>query len=175
MECAIDGDEPRFEQRCMRRAIGRYPIALLASLALLGCSNHPPGQRAASAAPLADRLAAAHPDYGRQIFHRCGACHNLGRGSGDRTGPNLWGVLGKPVATNSAHFGYTAALKAFGGIWTCARMDAWLTHPGRTVPGTSMTFEGLPDGADRADVMAWLADNGGAPATAHCPAIARGR
>ncbi len=36
-----------------------------------------------------------------------------------------------------------------------------------------MTFEGLADGADRADVIAWLANNGGAPATANCTAMPR--
>lgn len=150
---------------------------LLYSLPLLilgACSSSPPAHRAASNAPLAVRLAEAHPDYGRRIFHRCGACHNLVPGSGDRAGPNLWGVLGKPVATNSDRFGYTAALKDFGGIWTCARMDAWLASPRHTVPGTLMIFAGLPDGADRADVIAWLAHNGGAPAAAACPAMPRG-
>lgn len=159
----------------MRRSAGRQPIPLLAALILLACSSQPPEQRVASTAPLADRLAGAHPDYGAQIFHRCGACHNLGAGSGDRAGPNLWGVLGKPVATNSDHFGYTNALKAFGGDWTCARLDDWLAHPGRTVPGTTMIFEGLPDGADRADVIAWLARNGGVSPAARCPAMPRAR
>lgn len=157
----------------MRKSIRRFSISLLASLTLCACSNNPPERRVASTAPLTDRLAGAHPDYGRQIFHRCAACHNLGPGSGDRAGPNLWGVLGKPVATNSDRFGYTGALKTFGGTWTCARMDAWLKSPRRTVSGTTMTFEGLPDGADRADVIAWLANNGGAPATAGCPVMPR--
>jgi len=158
----------------MQTAIRRSSISCLAALMLAACSSGAPDRRAASTAPLADRLAGAHPDYGRQIFYRCEACHTLGAGSGDRAGPNLWAVLGKPVATNSDRFGYTAALKAFGGTWTCARMDAWLANPRQTVSGTAMTFEGLPDGADRADVIAWLASNGGAPATADCPAMPHG-
>jgi cytochrome c len=152
-------------------SIGRTLLCALIPLSLAACSDRPPDRRAASDAPLAARLADAHPDYGRQIFYRCGACHTLGQGSGDRAGPNLWAILGKPVATNSDRFGYTGALKAFGGTWTCARMDAWLADPRRTVPGTLMTFEGLPDGADRADVIAWLARNGGVPASAACPAM----
>jgi cytochrome c len=158
----------------MTGSIGRRVAAFLASLALVACSGQAPERRVAPGAPLADRLAGANPDYGRQIFYRCAACHTLGEGSGDRAGPNLWAVLGKPVATTSGRFGYTGALKAFGGRWTCARMDAWLTDPRRTVPGTLMTFEGLPDGADRADVIAWLAVHGGAPAAADCAAL-RGR
>jgi cytochrome c len=153
---------------------GRTALAIYLLLMLAACSGKPPEHRAASDAPLAVRLAGAHPEYGREIFHRCGACHNLAPDGSDRAGPNLWGVLGKPVATNSDRFGYTGALKSFGGVWTCARMDAWLASPQRTVPGTLMTFEGLPDGADRADVIAWLARNGGAPAAAACPAMPRG-
>lgn len=141
-------------------------------LGLAGCSN-PPARRASSNEPLATRLSQADPDYGRELFQRCAACHNLRDGTGDRAGPNLWAVLGKPVATNSDRFGYTNALKAFGGIWTCARMDAWLADPARTVPGTLMAFDGLSDGADRADVIAWLARNGGAPASARCPISSR--
>lgn len=155
--------------------IGRLSFTILMSTTLLACSNDPPERRVPSGAPLTKRLAGAHPEYGRQLFHRCGACHNLTQGSGDRAGPNLWGVIGKPVATNSDRFGYTGAFIAFGGTWTCARLDLWLANPRKVVPGTTMTFEGLPDGADRADVIAWLASNGGPGGAADCPAMPRAR
>jgi cytochrome c len=157
----------------MSYSIGRCSFAFLASMTLLACSNDQPERRIPSGAPLAERLAGAHPDYGRHLFYRCGACHNLTQGSGDRAGPNLWGVVGKPVATNSGRFGYTGALIAFGGTWTCERLDRWLTNPRKTVPGTTMTFEGLANGADRADVIAWLASNGGAEPDADCPTMPR--
>jgi cytochrome c len=144
---------------------------LAVPLALAACSDGRPAHRVASDAPLSKRLAGADADYGRQIFYRCAACHNMSEGAGDRNGPNLWGVLGRPVATGSQRFGYTGALKAFGGTWTCARLDDWLADPMRTVPGTQMTFGGLPDGADRADVIAWLARNGGVPAAARCQGL----
>lgn len=147
------------------------PYSLAFLVALAACSGGRPAHRAASDAPLTKRLAEADADYGRQIFYRCAACHNMREGAGDRAGPNLWAVLGRPVATSSGRFGYTGALKAFGGTWTCARMDDWLAHPMRTVPGTQMTFAGLPDGADRVDVIAWLARNGGAPAGARCQGL----
>lgn len=64
--------------------------------------------------------------------------------------------MGKPVAQNSSRFGYTAALQELGGTWTPERMDAWLTKPQKVAPGTSMTFPGLADPLDRADIIAFL-------------------
>ena len=77
-------------------------------------------------------------------------------GAGDRSGPGLYDVVGKPVATNSRRFGYTGSLRSLGGVWTPERLDVWLAAPAKFVPGTSMTFRGLSDPLDRADVIAYL-------------------
>jgi cytochrome c len=151
------------------RTVGLSLLGVTAALALTACSNGDVGRRALANAPLEQRLAHADPAHGAGVFRRCAACHNLSEGGGDRDGPNLWGVLGKPVATNSARFSYTAALSRAGDLWTCARLDRWLTDPARFAPGTIMAFPGLSDGDDRADVIAFLARNGGAPASAACP------
>jgi len=75
-------------------------------------------------------------------------------------GPNLHGIMGKPVAGGSARYGYTAALERVGGHWDRATMNRWLTSPQRFAPGTKMTFEGLPDPLARADVIAYLEREG---------------
>jgi len=133
-------------------------------LALAGCvaactpaAKHDPHL---SNAPLAQRLAAADANAGSAIFSRCAACHTVTQGAGDRGGPALYGVVGRPVARGSDRFNYTAALDAVGGVWTFDRLDAWLTNPQHFAPGTNMTFAGLPDGMDRADVIRFLNDNG---------------
>ncbi len=157
---------------------GRAPLSSIASplflmgacLILSACSGSAPEHRSRPDGPLAERLAHADAADGRRIFAQCAACHNLSAGGGDRDGPNLWGVIGKPVATNSPRFAYTAALKAAGGVWTCARLDAWLADPSRFAPGTVMMFPGLPDGGQRADVIAYIGENGGLPGRAACPA-----
>ena len=84
----------------------------------------------------------------------------MGRGGADLDGPNLYGVVGHPVAERRPRFAYSAALRHVGGVWTFARLDAWLTNPAAFAPGTTMTFAGLPDGQDRADVIAFLNTQG---------------
>jgi cytochrome c len=109
------------------------------------------------------------------VFRQCAGCHNLREGAEDRYGPNLWGVLGKRVASASTRFPYTAALRDFGGTWTCGRLDLWLKSPAQLVPGTRMAFAGLPDGIDRADVIAYIAQQDGSAVGRDCPAVIQPR
>lgn len=104
----------------------------------------------------ADLMRVANAERGGRLFGPCAACHTIRMGAGDRNGPGLHGVMGKPVASNSHRFAYTGALRALGGVWTPERLDQWLTAPSRMAPGTSMTFAGVPDPLDRADLIAYL-------------------
>ncbi|WP_442681508.1 c-type cytochrome [Sphingomonas sp. ASY06-1R] len=118
-------------------------------------------RRAAGSNPTPAAFArVADASRGRAIFGRCAACHTIGKGAPDNAGPNLYGIMGSPVAHNSARFGYTDALRSAGGVWTEDRMDRWLTSPQRFVPGTSMGFQGLQDPLDRADLAAYLKTQG---------------
>jgi cytochrome c len=97
---------------------------------------------------------------GAVVFRRCAACHTISSSGPDTDGPNLYGVVGAPVAERRPRFAYTAALQGLGGSWDPKRLDAWLANPRRMVPGTAMNFAGLRDPKDRADVIAYLAANG---------------
>jgi len=55
-----------------------------------------------------------------------------------------------------ASFKYSAALKAKGGAWTFDALNKWLTDPRADVPGTAMTFAGIANEKQRADVVAYL-------------------
>jgi cytochrome c len=103
-----------------------------------------------------DFMRVADAERGVRLFGQCAACHTVRMGAGDRNGPGLYDVLGKPVASNSKRFGYTGALRTIGGFWTPDRMDAWLTAPAKMAPGTSMGLRGIPDPLDRADIIAYL-------------------
>lgn len=136
-------------------------LVLTIAVALTACSDKPNSNRARRAhLSLDQRLATADPLAGKEVFARCSACHVVGETSGDRDGPNLWGVVGHPVASRSPRFAYTSALKRVGGTWTIERLDRWLTNPRAFAPGTAMTFPGLSDPVDRADVIAFLRGNG---------------
>jgi cytochrome c len=113
-----------------------------------------PGQ-AADNAQFDNLLASASAEHGAQIAKQCQLCHNVEEGQGAKIGPDLYGVVGRPVAS-VAGFNYTPALKAKGGKWTFAALDKWLANPRADVPGTAMTFAGLPNEKQRADVVAYL-------------------
>lgn len=108
-------------------------------------------------------LAAADPAAGEAVFAKCTACHTIAQGAPDGIGPNLYGILGKPIGQHAAGFAYSSALVEKGGEWTWENMDAWLESPRSFAPGTKMSFAGLSSAEDRANVMVYLASMGGAP------------
>lgn len=143
----------------MRRHILTLCVAPGLFLLCSACSDDDKEARRRAAGPSPTRQAfasVASASAGASLFGQCAACHSIGQGSPDLAGPNLFGVMGKPVAQNSPRFGYTAALQRLGGTWTPERLDAWLKNPREVAPGTSMAFPGLADPLDRADVIAFL-------------------
>ena len=109
--------------------------------------------------PIAFYLASADPAQGEQVFKKCAACHTATQGGANGLGPNLWGTIGAPLA-HVPGFAYSDALKSKGGTWTWEAMSDWLKSPKNFVPGTKMTFAGLSKPEDRANLMAWLNQNG---------------
>ena len=118
----------------------------------------PPGGAAPAAAvetPIATLLATASADRGANVAKQCQACHNFQEGQGAKVGPDLYGVVGRQIAS-VAGFNYSSPLKAKGGTWTFDELNKWLTKPSADVPGTAMTFAGLSNEKQRADVIAYL-------------------
>ena len=107
------------------------------------------------AGDLESLLASADPERGAKVFRKCVLCHTVEKDGGEKLGPNLWGMVGAPVAARDG-FSYSKALTALGGNWTLERLDAYLKKPRVLVKGTSMIFVGLDDVNDRVDVIAYL-------------------
>src|SRR3546814_1245846 len=74
---------------------------------------------------------------GERAFRRCVACHTIDKGGRNGIGPNLHGIVGRAVAAHDG-FSYSGAMKAKGGVWDEAALDAYLADPMKTVPGTRM-------------------------------------
>jgi cytochrome c len=106
--------------------------------------------------PIAMFLASADAGKGEAVFKKCGACHTVTQGGANGLGPNLWGVVGKPVAHLGGAFAYSDALKSHGGTWDWESLSQWLKSPKTFAPGTKMTFAGLSKPEDRANLLAWL-------------------
>ena len=112
--------------------------------------------------PIAFYLATADAAAGEQVFKKCTACHNADQGGANALGPSLYGVMGNPVASHPG-FAFTDALKGKGGSWDWDTMSAWLASPKTFAPGTKMTFAGLSNPQDRANVMAFLNSRDASP------------
>ncbi len=126
--------------------------------------------------PAAFYLAKADPAKGADVFKKCGACHSDQKGGPNMIGPQLWGVVGRPVGTE-AGFSYSDAIKAHVGPWTFDELFQWLKSPKAYAPGTKMTFAGLSKPEDRADLIAYLNTESDHPeplptAPAAAPAVA---
>ena len=118
-------------------------------------------EAAAPPEPIEKLLATAAVDKGEQAAKKCIACHTFTKGGPNRVGPNLWGIVNRPKASE-AGFAYSDAIKSKGGNWTIDDLSQFLANPRAYAPGTKMTFVGLPKGSERADVIAYLntlADN----------------
>jgi cytochrome c len=111
--------------------------------------------------PIAFYLQTADAARGQRAFSKCMGCHNADQGGANMTGPNLWGVMGEAIGTGQGGYAFSDALRNHGGRWDWDTMNAWLTSPRDFAPGTKMTFAGLSNPQERADVLLFLNSHGG--------------
>ena len=141
-----------------RGVIAMGVVSVLA-LGLNGCGQ---GGGGAPSASVKAALAGLPPQYadadlanGKGQFSLCRSCHTAVKDGPNMTGPNLYGVFGRAVASRPG-YAFSDALKAKGGVWDAASLDQWITDPKAYAPGTKMSFVGLKDPKDRRDTIAYL-------------------
>ena len=103
-------------------------------------------------------LPKADINAGKQVATKCQSCHNLDQGGPNMTGPNLWGVVGRPPGSHPG-FAYSDGMKAFAAkqpIWDYEHINDFITGPQKYIDGTKMTFVGLKQRQDRINVIAYL-------------------
>jgi cytochrome c len=135
----------------------------------------------AAAVPVATLLQTADPAKGQAATKPCLACHSFEKGGQNKVGPNLWGVVERPIASHEG-FAYSDALKAKSDQkWTFELLNDFIHDPRSFAPGTKMTYAGMKRDSARADILAYLrtlSDNPApfptAPAAAEAPGTAEG-
>jgi cytochrome c len=115
----------------------------------------------ASVLPL---LAAADAAAGEKAVRKCTSCHTLDEGGANKIGPNLWNIVGRPIAS-AGGYSYSGDLQGKSGeSWTYENLDGFLSKPKDWAPGTKMSFAGLKKVKDRADLIAYLRSLSASPA-----------
>ena len=106
--------------------------------------------------PIADRLALANIDNGQNAAQTCTACHSFSEGGAVGVGPALWDIVGSAFM-HDPRFNYSNAFESRASEqWTYETLDAFLANPQRYIPGTRMSYIGISDPQDRADLIGWL-------------------
>jgi cytochrome c len=114
---------------------------------------------------MAEMLAEANVDKGAKVMKKCGQCHTWNKGGDQKIGPNLYGIMGRQIATVEG-FTYSDALKAKAteiGTWSYEAIDAFITSPKKFAKGTKMVFPGIRKIKQRADLIMYLRDQSDSP------------
>lgn len=113
-------------------------------------------------------LAAASADKGARSAAICKSCHSFEEGGANGTGPNLWNIVGREVASVEG-FGYSPAMQEYGGVWTYERLDGLLINSKSFLPGTSMAQKIRKEGK-RSNILAFMQTLSSSPQAFPAPA-----
>ncbi|MBO6806316.1 cytochrome c family protein [Thalassospira sp.] len=105
--------------------------------------------------PILAMLASADMGEGEKVFKKCASCHDVEKGGPNKTGPNLYGIVGADFAHRD-DFSYSDSMANHGGSWGFEELNEFLYKPRDYLDGTKMSFGGLKKAEDRAAVIAWL-------------------
>jgi cytochrome c len=115
------------------------------------------------AVSLGTLLASADVTKGAAGAKACAACHDFAKGGPNKTGPNLWGVVERSIASHEG-FSYSDGMKARSAEkWTYENLNAFVKDPKTATPKTKMAFAGVKKDQARADIIAYLATLSDAP------------
>jgi cytochrome c len=125
------------------------------------------GEEAPAAVPIATLLASADATTGEAVFKKCATCHTGENGGANKTGPNLWNIVNRPIASHEG-FSYSAPMKEFsqGGktVWDYEHLNHFLAAPKAYIKGTAMGFAGVKKDDERANLIAYLRTLSDSPA-----------
>jgi cytochrome c len=92
---------------------------------------------------------------GQRLFGACAACHSL-RPDQNMTGPSLAKLWNRKAGSLASFSRYSSAMKSANVEWNDKTLDEWIADPQHVIPGNQMTFDGIKDPKQRADLIAFL-------------------
>ena len=107
--------------------------------------------------PYAALAESGDPARGERMYRACAPCHAL-EPDRNMTGPSLAEVWNRNAGSLPSFPRFSPALRSSGIIWTDDTLDAWIRDPQHFIPGNTMTFAGMKDARQRADLLAFLKD-----------------
>jgi cytochrome c len=123
---------------------------------MLGCRVTPVVLASVITLVVAAQAKAQDAAAGEKVFkNNCGICHSPQPGR-NMIGPSLFSVVDRHSGQIPG-FHYSDANLNSGLTWNVTTLDRYLAGPRELVPGTKMTFPGLKDAKQRADLIAYLA------------------
>ena len=158
-----------------RKALGIETVTLAASTEAIETTDLPahvsivPAQQRVIAAPLAGLVSELRAvpgervEAGATVFKKCAACHKVGEGAKNGTGPMLNGIVGRAAGTVEG-YRYSKPMQdagAGGMVWDAANLRSYLADPKGFIPKNKMSFAGLKKDEDLDAVIAYLATFGG--------------
>jgi cytochrome c len=139
--------------------IGRLSLLTAATLALSACGGGAKEEsqtEESGAATTATTTASTAAVSGETIYKKCIACHVIEAGKPSGVGPNLHGIVGRAIGSVEG-FNYSASMKAKGGVWDEAALNAYIENPRKAIAGTKMAFVGIADAEERKALIDYLA------------------
>jgi cytochrome c len=100
-------------------------------------------------------FADGNQNRGERVFSACAACHSL-QPDQNMTGPSLAGVWNRKAGSLASFSRYSSALQSSSVVWNDNTLDEWIANPQHLIPGNRMTFGGIEDPRQRADLLAFL-------------------
>lgn len=96
---------------------------------------------------------------GQAAIASCAACHSFTESEPHKSGPNLWGVVGRKAGSADGYT-YSAAMRESEIVWSSEELNRFLKEPSQSVPGTKMMVS-TPDAELRKAIIEYLSRNDG--------------
>ncbi len=117
----------------------------------------------AAAVSLGTLLASADATKGAAEAKACAACHDLSNANTNKTGPGLWDVVDRGIASHPGFTYSPGATEKASEKWTYENLFTFISNPKGFLKGTKMAFGGIKNDKKRADLLAYLASLSDSP------------